>query len=96
MDFAILFILLGKHLRGIQVGRLLLSGARCLTAAIIMAAVIRALVRFTYGEGLLEGALLIPGLGTWVLAGMLIYFGVISLMGLPEGVKRAWEERGRR
>jgi putative peptidoglycan lipid II flippase len=91
-----LIILLGKHLGNIQVGRLFLSSARCFTAAIIMAAVIRALVAFTYGGGLLEGALLIPGLGTWLLAGVLIYLGVILLMGLPEGVKRAWVERGQR
>ena len=91
-----LIILLGNHLGDIQVGRLLLSSGRCLTAAIIMAAVIRALVRFTYGGGLLEGALLIPGLGTWVLTGVLIYLGTILLVGLPEGVKRAWEARRQR
>ena len=91
-----LIIFLGKYLGGIQAGRLLLNGARCLTAAIIMAVVVRALVRFTYGEGLAEGVLLIPGLGTWVLAGMLTYLGAILLMGLPEGVKKAWEARKHR
>ena len=91
-----LITLLAKHLGGIQVGRLLLNCARCLTAAIIMAAVVRALVRFTYGEGLAEGVLLIPGLGTWLLVGMLTYLGAMLLMGLPEGVKKAWKERGQR
>lgn len=88
-----LIILLGNHLGGIQVGRLLLSSARCLTAAIIMAAVIQALARFTYGGGQLGGGLLILGLGSWVLAGVLIYLGAILLLGLPEGVKTAWAAR---
>jgi putative peptidoglycan lipid II flippase len=91
-----LIILLGNHLGGIQVGRLLLSSARCLTAAIIMAAVIQALARFTYGGGQLGGGLLILGLGSWVLAGVLIYLGAILLLGLPEGVKTAWAARKQR
>lgn len=88
-----LLILLGNHLGGILVGRLLLSSARCLTAAIIMAAVIQLLARYTYGGGLLGGGLLILGLGSWVLAGVLIYLGAILLLGLPEGVKTAWAAR---
>ena len=88
-----LIILLGNHLGGIQGGRLLLSSARCLTAAIIMAAVVQSLARFTYGGGQLGGGLLILGLGGWLLAGVLIYLGAILLLGLPEGVKTAWAAR---
>jgi putative peptidoglycan lipid II flippase len=88
-----MIILLGNHLGGIQVGRLLLSSARCLTAAIIMAAVIQALARVSYGGGQLGGGLLILGVGSWVLAGVLIYLGAILLLGLPEGVKTAWAAR---
>jgi putative peptidoglycan lipid II flippase len=90
-----LFIFLGKYLGSMEAGRLLLNSARCLTAAIIMAAVIGALVRFTYGDGALEGGLLVIGLGSWVLAGVLIYLGAVLLLGLPEGVKRAWAARRR-
>jgi putative peptidoglycan lipid II flippase len=88
-----LFILLRKHLGSIEAGRLLLSSARCLTAAIIMAAVIYALARFTFRDEALQGGLLVLGLGSWVLAGILIYFGAILMLGLPEGVRRAWEAR---
>lgn len=91
-----LIIALGKYLGGIHQGRLLLSAARCFTAAIIMAAVVRALARLTYSGGLLEGGLLILGLGSWIVAGVLIYLGAILLVGLPEGVRRAWETRGQR
>ena len=90
-----LIIFLSLHLGGMHLGRLLLSTARCSTAAIIMAALIRALARFTYDGGLLEGGLLLLGLGSWVVAGVLLYVGVILLIGLPEGVKRAWDERRR-
>jgi putative peptidoglycan lipid II flippase len=95
-NFLGLLILLGYHFGSIEAGRLLLSGARCLTAAFIMAAVIQALTRFTYGDGALEGGLLALGLGSWVLTGVLIYLGAILLLGLPEGVKRAWEARNQR
>jgi len=88
-----LIIALGKYLGGIHEGRLLFSAARCFTAAIIMAAVVRALARLTYSGGLLEGGLLILGLVSWILAGVLIYLGAILLVGLPEGVMRAWETR---
>jgi putative peptidoglycan lipid II flippase len=88
-----LIILLGSHLGGLHIGRLLLSNARCLTAAILMAAVIRALARFAYGGGQLGGGLLLLGLGSWVVAGVLIYLGAILLMGLPEGVRAAWAAR---
>jgi len=88
-----LIIALGKYLGGIHEGRLLFSAARCFTAAIIMAAVVRALARLTYSGGLLEGGLLILGLASWILAGVLIYLGAILVVGLPEGVMRAWETR---
>jgi putative peptidoglycan lipid II flippase len=88
-----LFSLLGKHLGSIEVGRLLLSGIRSLTAAIIMAAVIRSLAWFIYGDGSLEGVLLVLALVSWVLAGVLIYLGAVLLLGLPEGVKTAWYAR---
>jgi putative peptidoglycan lipid II flippase len=91
-----LIILLGSHLKGMHGGRLLMSNARCLTAAILMAVVIRALERFAYGGGLLEGGLLLLCLGGWVVAGVLIYLGAIWLMGLPEGVKAAWAARRQR
>ncbi|UCG21284.1 MAG: murein biosynthesis integral membrane protein MurJ [Deltaproteobacteria bacterium] len=91
-----LFILLGKHLGSIEARRLLLSGTRCLIAAIIMAAVIQALSWFTYAGGALQGGLLILGLVGWVLAGVLIYLGAALLLGVPEGVRRAWESRKQR
>jgi len=91
-----LIIVLGRHLGGIHEGRLLLSAVRCLTAAIIMAVVVRALAQFTYSGGLLEGGLLILGMGSWILAGVLIYLGAILLVGLPEGVKTAWAARKQR
>jgi putative peptidoglycan lipid II flippase len=91
-----LILLLGSHLKGMHGGRLLMSNARCLTAAILMAAVIRALVRFAYGGGQLEGGLLFFSLAGWVVAGVLIYLGAILLMGLPEGVKTAWAARRQR
>ena len=91
-----LILLLGSHLKGMHGDRLLMSNVRCLTAAILMAAVIRALVRFAYGGGQLEGSLLLVGLAGWVVAGVLIYLGAILLMGLPEGVKTAWAARRQR
>jgi putative peptidoglycan lipid II flippase len=88
-----LLIFFRKYLGSIEAGRLLLSSARCLTAAIIMAGVVVALVKFTYGDGTLAGGYLVLGLGSWVLAGVLIYLGAILLLGLPEGVKTAWAAR---
>ena len=91
-----LITLLGIRLGGIQTGRLLRSSARCLLASVAMALVVQPLSRFTYGNGILDGGLLLLGLAGWVLTGVLVYLGAILLLGLPEGVKRAWEGRGQR
>lgn len=91
----LLMLLLSKRLGGIQGGRLLLSGGRCLFASFVMAVVVKTFSQYSYAGGKLTGGLLALGLGCWLAAGILIYLGCIMLLGLPEGVKRVWQERRR-
>jgi putative peptidoglycan lipid II flippase len=89
----VLMLLLRRRLGGIQGGRLLLSGGRCLFASSIMAGVVQILCRYSYDGDKLTGGFLALGLGCWVVVGILIYLGCIMLLGVPEGVKRMWKER---
>jgi putative peptidoglycan lipid II flippase len=95
VNLFLLLVLLGKRLGGIHGARLLRSGGRCLAASLIMAIVVGVLCRLSYSDGRLEGGLLALALACWVAAGVCVYLGSILLLGVPDGVKQAWEARGR-
>ena len=92
-NLVLLIFLLARRIGAIQGGRLLRSGARSLVASILMAILVHFLCRSSYAAGSLEGGLLMLHLGFWVVAGMVIYFACMMLLGLPEGVKRVWQTR---
>jgi putative peptidoglycan lipid II flippase len=90
VNWLTLVILLERRLGAIEGGRLLRSGSNCLIGALVMAVVVRILSHFTYAGTTGETGLLLLALTAWILVGMLVYFGVVILLGVPEGVKDAW------
>jgi putative peptidoglycan lipid II flippase len=91
----LLIFLLRKQLDGIQSGRLARSSLRSLFASIFMAVLVHALCQSGYVGGKLEGGKLMLSLVCWVVVGVVIYLVCMMLLGLPEGVKRVLQARGR-
>jgi putative peptidoglycan lipid II flippase len=90
VNWLTLLVLLERRLGTIEGRRLLRSGLSCLSGALVMGVMVRVLCRFTYGGGTDEGGLLLLALAAWIVVGVLVYSGVIAWLGVPQGVKTAW------
>ncbi len=92
VNVLLLIFLLGRRLGGIHGGRLFRSGARCLVASLLMGLVVGALCRLSYSDGRLEGGFLALGVTCWIAIGAGVYLGSITLLGVPEGVRKLWAD----
>jgi putative peptidoglycan lipid II flippase len=90
VNWLTLLVLLARRLGSIEGRRLLRSGLSCMSGALVMGFVVGVFSHFTYGGGTDEGGQLLLALSAWIVVGVVVYLGVVLWLGLPEGVKTAW------